>query len=182
MYQVKVTYKGIAPLLINAFSDEKAGRKSDVDYMAEALRKLHRTDDGECCITAEMIKSCLVAGSSMSVLKLGRKSLVQYLKATVFVEPRQVTLGKKKPDFIDKRMGRIPPGPRGAAVMLYRPGFKEGWQISFKFVVSDDRVTLGLLKQAADDSGLLVGLGSGRPDFGRFVITQWEVSDGQRPQ
>lgn len=177
MYTVNVTIKGIAPLLINAFTEqEKGGKKSEEDYIEEAEAKLHRTENGECCLTGEMIKASLIYGSSMAVLKQGRKSLGQYLKAAVFVDPRNVSLGKKQADFIDKRMGRIPPGPRGSAVMLYRPGFHEGWEVSFQFIVTLDTVLERDVKQAFSQAGILVGIGAGRPDFGRFEITKWQAN------
>jgi hypothetical protein len=174
MYKINVSIKGIAPLLINAFSDQKSGKKSKDEYTEEALNKLHRTDDGDCCVTSEMVKASLITGASMAGIKLGRKSITQYLKAAVFVEPRNITLGTKEPDLIDKRMGRIPPGPRGAAVMLYRPLFNEGWEVSFSFLVSHDIILEKDLKLALSEAGILAGIGAGRPDFGRFEITKWQ--------
>lgn len=189
MYKIICRIKGIAPLLINSPTERAlrsiedgigGGRQSGEERAKEAYEKLHRTEDGECAITAEMIKGCLLGGSSMANLKVGRRALSQFLKATVFIDPPKISLGKKEPDVIDKRWGRIPPGPRGNAVIIYRPAFKEGWEAEFTFVVSDSRREATQIKQAFDEGGLLVGIGSGRPDYGRFKITKWEVIDGTK--
>lgn len=180
MYEIKVAIKGIAPLLINRFlADQKSGKKSVEELRAEAIKKLHFDEDGNCCVTAEMIKSSLVYGSNMAGIKEGRKSIGQFLKATVFVEPKNILLGKTKPDFIDERAGRIPPRT-GSVVMLYRGGFNQGWEVNFKFLVTDDKRTVENIKNSLIAAGTLTGIGSGRPDNGRFIITKWEVSNGRK--
>ena len=181
MYKINVQIKGIAPLLINGFTDDKPGKKSVDEYRAIALAKLHRDEKGQCCVTAEMVKSCAINGIGMAGIKFGRKSFTQFFKATVFIEPRNIPIntGIKEPDFIDNRMGRIPPGPRGSAVMIYRPGFNQGWTVNFTLVVQDDKTTNDMIKGAFEGAGLLSGLGAGRPDFGRFQITKWEVSNAR---
>jgi hypothetical protein len=60
-------------------------------------------------------------------------------------------------------------------VMLYRPIFKDGWTLDFTVLIADDRITEDLVHDAFNSAGLLAGLGAGRPDFGRFIVTKWEV-------
>jgi hypothetical protein len=178
VYRIQVSTEGKAQLLVNQFVEgTKSGKKSTKEYTAEAMSKLHKDEKGRCCITEEMIKSCVLNGISMGGIKFGRKSLGQYWKAVAHIEPKCVPInnGVKEPDGIDVRPGRIPPGPRGSMVMLYRPLFKVGWTLDFTVEILDDRITEDLVHEAFNSAGLLAGLGAGRPDFGRFVVTKWEI-------
>lgn len=178
MYKIKVALKGDTQLIINQFVEgQKAGKKSVKEYNIEAMAKLHRDEKGQCCITEEMIKSCVLNGIGMKGIKNGRKSLGQYWKAVAHTYPKNIPINKgvKEPDGIDARPGRIPPGPRGSMVMLYRPFFKEGWTLDFTVEILDDTITEDLIKQSFEAAGLLSGLGAGRPDYGRFSVTKWEV-------
>jgi len=177
LYKIKVSTEGKAQLLVNQFVEGgKSGKKSEKDYTGEAMAKLHRDEKGQCCITEEMIKSCVLGGISMGGIKFGRKSLGQYWKAVAHIEPKNVPINKgvKEPDGVDVRPGRIPPRT-GAMVMLYRPIFKDGWTLDFTVLIADDRITEDLVHDAFNSAGLLAGLGAGRPDFGRFIVTKWEV-------
>jgi hypothetical protein len=178
LHKVKVSLEGKAQLLVNQFvADTKPGKKDVKKYTEEAMAKLHRDEKGQCCITEEMIKACVLNGISMGGIKFGRKSLGQYWKAVAHIDPKNVPIngGVKEPDGIDMRPGRIPPGIRGSMVMLYRPLFKDGWKLNFILEILDDRITEDLVHEGFNSAGLLAGLGAGRPDFGRFVVTKWEV-------
>jgi len=178
LYSIQVSTEGKAQLLVNQFvADTKPGKKDVKKYTEEAMAKLHKDEKGQCCITEEMIKSCVLNGISMGGIKFGRKSLGQYWKAVAHIEPKNVPINKgvKEPDGIDVRPGRIPPGPRGSMVMLYRPLFKVGWTLDFTVLIADDRITEDLVHESFNSAGLLAGLGAGRPDFGRFEVTKWKV-------
>ena len=83
-------------------------------------------------------------------------------------------LGIREPDYLHETWGRLPPRT-GAQVVVRRPALREGWQARFGFTITDDRVQEADVRLALEQGGVLVGLGSWRPRYGRFRITTWEV-------
>jgi len=183
MYRIDVGIKGLAPYSQNAFTDEaqkkmqsgKTGGKRTVDQaIAEAKTKAYSNGNG-IFIPARQIKASLLQGASLANLKEGKRGAWQYINATVFIDPLEIDLGKGKPDFIYERPGRIPP-KTGAAAIIRTPSINAGWEASFGLVVTDDNRDPQLLREAMDAAGLLAGVGNNRPEFGRFMVTKWEVN------
>lgn len=182
MYRVKVSIQGVAPILFNRFSEEAQdaldkGKTGGVFSKARKEReleaKLYKNGEGQLYIPPHALKECLLQGATKGSLKYGKKGLAPFLKALIFVEEQALLLGKTMPDFIDERIGRRPPRTGGACV-IRRPGVNAGWAVSFTLVVGDERIPEEHIKSALEEAGLLVGLLDGRPEFGRFVVTQWE--------
>lgn len=182
MYQIKVTYEGIAPILFNRFTEEQkealetrrtGGTRTKKGSEKEALGKVYRNSKGLYCPAANIKKSFL-NGITKGNIKEGRGSARPYLEATVFVQPTEVPFGVKEADFIHEVTGRIPP-KTGARVVIRRPGLKEGWRLSFTLMVVDDRRSDESIKRGCEEAGLLVGLCDGRPEYGRFIVKEWEV-------
>lgn len=182
MYKIDVTIEGVAPYLWGKWTkaSKKAlgegttgGKKSTSDREQEALEKVCRNSNG-LYLPAQDMEACLVQGIKMGNLKEGRASAAPYVEATVFVDPREVEFGKKEADFMHDCVGRRPP-KRGGACIILRPGLNIGWQLSFTFIVADDRRTPDLLRRGCEEAGLLAGLGEWRPKYGRFIVKKWEV-------
>jgi len=183
MYRITGTIKGLAPILFNKLLDGELepdqkqpstrGHVTLESRIAKAYQKVHRNEHG-IYMPSWNFKKCLLIGCRMSGLKFGRKGLEPFLAASVFPD-HEMPFGKDEPDFIHEWPGRIPPGPRGAAVIVRRPAFREGWELPFGLNVVDDRRTPGEIRRSLDEAGLLVGLGSWRPEYGRFVVTEWNV-------
>jgi len=184
MYQIKVAIEGIAPILFNRYTQanvvevregRSTARKTDGARQQEAQEnKIYRNKDGLFC-PAENIERAMVSACSISDLKYsGKKNLGSILKAVVFIEPTEVSFGVDQPDYIDERPGRIPPGPRGARVIIYRPALKPGWKLSFMIDVFDDRIAIEKIRRVLDDAGIYIGICDGRPKFGRFMVSVFE--------
>ena len=182
MYKVKVAIEGIAPILFNRFTDE-AKEKMDTGRTGGKLTPTQKQDEAKAkayinghgvYIPSVNIKRCLLLGAQKANLKFGRKSLSTFLEPLVFIEEQEVEFGKKECDFIDERVGRIPP-KTGPAAIIRRPGIHSGWKLAFTFVVADDRIDEQQVHNALQEAGLLQGIGSFRPEFGRFVVKSWEV-------
>jgi len=187
MKQVKVTIEGIVPILFNPMTQElqedisiggDSGKKTPEQYRDRASKRVYRDSEGNLGCPAQNIKKCIRLGAVKSSLKYGRKGLDSFLEALMFIEPQTPSFGLKDPDFIDERSGRIPPGPRGKRVMLYRAGLNAPWQLSFTIIVVDDRIPLESIKVSLEQSGILCGLCDYRPEFGRFRVINWEESNG----
>lgn len=179
MYRITGKIQGVAPVLFSRFynpesTEQPGGGRFTIDERkAEALLRVHRRPDGEIVIPKNMFKNCLLEGVKKAGLKEGRGSLMPYIEATVFVE-QDLPLGKTEPDSILETWGRRPPKTGGACMVRY-PAFETGWEAPFTLVVVDDRRNSQSIKRALDEGGLLVGIGSWRPEYGRFIVTEWRA-------
>lgn len=179
-YEVELT--GIAPVKFNKPTAEaikglnpgsKAQKREDAaGREAEAMERLYYAADGCIGAPARQIKRSLLDGASMGVIKIGRKSAIGFLKATVMVT--EGTFGVTKPDRIIEDAVRIPPRT-GALVLKAWPQLDAGWTLRFTMTLLQPAV-LGenVARAALDSAGLLAGLGTERPEYGRFTVTKWE--------
>ena len=175
---VDVTIEGIAPLLMHrpdmeALETPHSGKKSEADKEEEAKRAAYRNGRGLIWPSGNL-KACLVEATSMSGLKRGKRGLMTYVRAGLFIDPVEIPFGKKEPDDIFKHLGRIPPGKKGALVVLRRPRLYE-WKLSFKLVVIDPLLGPDQLQKIVEYAGQYVGIGAWRPEHGRFEVTRFEA-------
>jgi hypothetical protein len=179
MFHIEGKIEGVAPILFNRMTEAEmdklekkatGGNKNPTDAMAEALQKLHMNGHGIEC-SKEAFKMCLLEGCWRAGLKFGRSGLSDFLKATVYVDG-DLLFGKKEPDYIDKRIART---KTDQAIVVHRPALSPGWKLPFNLLVTDDRRNPEQIKIALEEAGMLVGLGSFRPDFGRFRVVEWRV-------
>ena len=182
MYTVIGKLKGVAPILFNRMTEASesslatgsaGGKLTEDQRMEEALLKVYRGEQG-IFLPSWTFKQVMLAGCKKAGIKRGKASLAPFLEATVFPD-HELPFGKEAPDFIHEHWGRRPP-KTGGACMIKRPAFREGWELSFRLSVVDDRIPAGDIRKSLDEAGLLVGMGSWRPEYGRFVVTEWSVS------
>lgn len=184
MRSIHVEIEGIAPLMFNRFTEKSkenmvkgtSGRKKTADEdMSSAMDKVHRDREGRPGIPCNMIKSALLRGSVMASLKLGKKGAQPFIRACVFFDPAFILLGRE-PDGVDERVGINNNAGKGTAVMLRRPIYNN-WGVAFDLRVVDDRIPDSLVKIALEEAGLLVGIGAFRPDFGRFLVKEFNSTN-----
>lgn len=178
MYQIVGAIEGLAPILFNRMVDDleaesTKGRVSKEDRMKEVQAKLY-VDNKGVYYTGWALKQCLLEGCKLSGLKVGRRSLYSFLAATVFFPHQMYFRDKTEADFIHEHWGRRPPRT-GGAMIIRRPALDTGWKLDFTLNVMDDRRTPEEIRRSLDEGGLLVGIGSWRPEYGRFIVTEWEV-------
>lgn len=181
MYKINARIQGVAPFLFNRMIDpsqldkpSSGGKVQPGERQQEAEHRVYADDDG-LFIPRWNLKKCLLMGVTKAGLKEGRAGLASFLEATVFVDCDPHFIGKKQRDYIDERVGRIPPRT-GAAAIIRRPALATGWELPFTLTVVDDRRDAGAIRRGLEEAGLLVGLGSFRPEHGRFIVTEWAVS------
>ena len=183
MYRITGKIKGVAPLLFNRMLEDELepsnvkgkGRVPVKTRIEEAKRRIYRDEQG-LYLPGWNFKQCLLEGCKRSGLKEGRRSLVSYLEASVFPD-RRLYFGKDDFDFLHEHWGRRPPRTGGACI-IRRPALEEGWELSFGLNVIDDRRSPAEIRRSLDEGGLLVGLGSWRPEYGRFMVIEWNVEGG----
>lgn len=186
MYKVNVELTGLAPIRFNRFTNEKptGGTASHTDEAEkkDAINRCYWLDNEKqkgLYVPAEAVKRCLLNGINMAKIKEGKSSMINYVKATVFLDPLKIPLGKNSFDYMESITVRIPPGIKGSRVNKYFCYVKDGWKLPFVFNVVDDRRDSEKLKLALSEAGLLCGLLDGRPDYGRFEVTGWGVIKGK---
>jgi len=182
MYQIKGTIVGVADILFNRMTEETenslrtgktGGKFTDEQRQVEAMGKYHKNADGKAVIPGWMFKKVLSEGASKGGLKEQKRSLAPYILATVFVNG-DVVLKPSAPNYIHETTGKRPPRT-GGACLIKRPGFRAGWEAKFILNIIDDRRDADQIRRALEEAGILVGIGSWRPEYGRFIVKDWEV-------
>lgn len=175
MYKLTGRIEGTAPLLYGRMVTDLEGgtsqRKLNVEeHVALAWRRTWKDERG-LYIPKINFKNSMVMGCASGGVKEGRKGFGQYIKATVFLED-DLLLDKPEADGLLEVVGRIPPRTGAAAIIRY-PMINLPWSARFSLVVTDDRRSVENIRAAVEEAGLLVGIGPWRPEYGRFVLTEW---------
>ncbi len=195
------TIEGATPLLVNRFVEpieveEAIGKKprdkskEDEWRRQEALLRFHENGNGPF-MPARNIRSAMIDGAHAAGIKhkTGRtqSKLGPYIRRGILIEPLELLFPDSvvKPLVKARKTGgehdfpllrdvvRIPP-VTGALVVKYWP-MMEDWKFDFEISVFDDSLESdGELKASLDAAGVFCGLGTGRPDFGKFKVTRWE--------
>ncbi len=178
MLRIKGAIEGVAPILFSRmYGNIEGGPKADTSPEAkqkareqEPLLRCHRDERG-VFIPPDMFKQVVLAGGKAADVKNGRRNYATILEATLFCQG-PLYLGRDAPDEVFEHWGRVPPGPRGAAVMLRYPLFRVGWQAAFDMILTTGNdATIQAIQRCIEGGGLLVGMGSWRPEYGRFILT-----------
>lgn len=179
MYTVRATIEGIAPILFNAPSLDMLNpvsgqrQKTDAERDEEAMKRAYINGQG-VYLPAWNVKKALLQGIQTLDLRVPgskTKRLWRFVQPVLFVEPEAVLFGVEKPDFLHKCPGR---NSDGSATIVRRPALNTGWRLSLRLRVLDDLVREDDLRLALQTTGERVGLGGWRPEYGRFVIVEWE--------
>ncbi len=191
MLHVQVKIEGVTPLICNKFTDAAAeassggsrgssGAQDRGTPLEIAEGKLYIGLTGKPMIPQPNLLRCLVEGGRFH--KVGKAQVTtktsSILYACVDIEGAEVPLIHKQPWKVDTRAVRIP--STGGRILAHRPMFDD-WALEF-VVNLDTRICgLKLFRLIVDDAGSRVGLGDYRPatkgPFGRFNVTQWQVSE-----
>lgn len=183
MYRISCTAIGTAKLLFNRVLDgeleadpskprKNKSRMTPQERDEEAAERVYRNKQG-IYMPAWNFKQCVLRGAQLSGLKVGKTGLKEILAPSFFPDD-ELLFGKKEPDELFVHWGRRPPRT-GAAVMVRRPACNKGWKLKINAVVWDDSIASGDVREAIEVSGARVGLGSWRPEHGRFIIQDWKI-------
>jgi len=59
--------------------------------------------------------------------------------------------------------------------VISRPVLNLPWSAKFDLLlIENDAINIGKLKGWIESGGILIGLGNGRPRYGRFVVVEWD--------
>jgi hypothetical protein len=176
MYGVDGALEGKATFLFNRFTEKaRPGKLRAEELLEEATRRVYRDPDTQALVLPGWnIKKCFMDGARLGDVKHGKKSIVPYLQALLIVEG-DGQFGRVDYDGLHICQGRIPPRT-GPMVTLYRPKLDPGWTLTFRLLIADTTIHPDTLRQIINFAGLLAGLGAWRPEYGRFLLTRFEVT------
>ena len=171
MKTVMFEIKGLSPLKMDKWCEYASQPKTKEGYEKCAEDKCYRDSKGNLCIESRAVKSC-IKQSAMELSGRKRKNVERSIQAGLFIEPFELSLGKKNHDGIVADVVTRTSGKAITRVVTYRPMIKE-WSCSGKLVF-DESLTVDFLKQAFEVSGLRFGLLGHRPEFGRFEVVSFK--------
>jgi hypothetical protein len=180
-YSVRIQIEGVAMILFHRYDPEQIeaqakAKKGSLEKRTDNIEaSLYRDEEGTLCIPNFAIKSCICnAARSVQDPRSKRKSAQDLFRAAILIGPEMASLGTKDYDGIDKRGVRV----QMARVTRCRPFLNKGWKCEFTVdVLEPSFITEDLLRDIIDRAGKFHGLMDFRPDYGRFMVTEWKRQD-----
>ncbi len=178
MRKVEIEITGSSPLLFNGWPGQIGDKPpvNEEEEIAQGWRRLYTNGSGPFW-PVDNLKACWYLGAKKArqVFNLKRKGgagIADFIRSGVFIDPMEIPFGVKEADGLHEKMGRIPPGPKGKAVLIRRPILKE-WRLAFTAIVLDPVMTDDEMRISLEAAGMFVGMGGHRPEFGRFEVTKF---------
>ena len=186
-YLATITVTGTADMLMHcwnnaAVAEKAAAKKNSVTKKTDDLESyVLRDEKGKIVMPTLNFCACIrEAGKSFADPTSPRKSMKDRLKAIIIPDAKFGVMvssasGKecKDWDFVDSRRVVI----QRAGITRNRPGFYEGWKITFKIqILEPEYLSPAKLHEIVEAAGKFQGLGDFRPTFGRFRVTYFETS------
>lgn len=172
MDRIKVSVKGISPLVFSAPTKDKTPRTPEQEKQV-ALNKVRRTDAGELFITNDMIKGWLKCGVSMSKIKIEKsnKRALDLIDAIVFVEPEIIVVGNGKPLTMDDVfIDEYPMVVQGGPMRWNRSAYVKEWEAVFE-IIFHPTISKGFIEEGIASASLLCGVGGRRNrGFGKVEV------------
>ena len=170
--KIKVSVKGTSPLLLHKYvePDQTTSKKKKKVYVPaeEAEKVCYRTEDGQIYIPSTHFKGAMI-NAGVDFIYSGRKTYKEYIKSGMFIEEKEIILTPQ-----EYNISNLPVVISRARIMRSRPEFKE-WECTFTIEVINEDLDKSILKEILESAGKFQGVGDFRPEYGRFVITSFEV-------
>jgi hypothetical protein len=191
MYEIRATFKGLVPMMMDRFYDPKSTtkgpkkKKKGLDKAVVEL-KLHKDSKG-VHVPADNIKMMLIGNKHRKGAAYILGSYIETKKGTQYIEmckssiwvlgiedPQKVYMNpnRKTYDDIDERSFINANGSRSIS---YRPIITLPWSVTFIIQVTDDLIHESKVRELFDVAGLRCGVCAYGPTFGRCLITEWVI-------
>ncbi|MBF8255096.1 MAG: hypothetical protein HW375_3 [Anaerolineales bacterium] len=178
MRRVSIEITGVAPLLFNGWTGAIGDKAptNEAEEIAQGWRRVYKNEAG-LYWPVDNLKKCWYEGAKKArqIFNLKRKGgagIADFIRSGVFIDPMQVPFLLQGEVNLHEQMGRIPPGPKGHAVLIRRPQLRE-WTLAFEAIVLDPVMTDDEMRISLEAGGMFVGMGGHRPEFGRFEVTKF---------
>jgi hypothetical protein len=178
---IDIEITGIAPLVQDNLRGSEEQMKSKgkrntngVSNDEEAWKtKLYEMDNGKLGHPGEAVEQALYTAGRYFKAD-ARRTMKDVLKSLVFVNEPYITLDKTKKDIKVQQRSFLNQINKTRG-FVYRPLFDAGWKAKFSVILADtDIIEVPRLKEIFDFAGLRIGIGNGRPKFGRFMISSFQ--------
>jgi hypothetical protein len=137
-----------------------------------------KSEKGQLCLPAEhFIGSLISAGAGFKQVGNGKKTYKSAFSGNLDIYPENVGLtdanGVALEDYkIDSRPVCIK-ATKGR-IIRHRPLIKAGWRAEFVIALSDDSISLEIIKAILEEAGRTKCVGDFRPRFGQFRVVSAE--------
>lgn len=180
-YAVHVTVEGTADLLFHRWNCESVDAKAKAAKNSKAKKEddiesyVWRDDKNHLCIPGEYFRQSVIhAAKFKQDPRSPRKSAMDLFKAGVVTLSPLSSLGKVDWDYLDTRRVTV----QRAGINRTRPAMKMGWKVNVDFqILTPEYIDPVLFQDVLNMAGRLVGVGDFRPTYGRFMITNYKVSN-----
>ena len=179
-YEVKVTIRGVAPILFHAWNNEAVEQKAK----AAKNSKSKKTDNLESYVYRTANQTLGIPGTSFHAClretarfrqdpRSPRKSAMDLVKAGIIPITVVADTGAKMWDFISRERVVV----QRNAITRERPALREGWTATFELLVTvPEYISPAWLHDLATMAGKLQGICDHRPTYGRFQIDEFRTS------
>ena len=179
-YIVTVTIEGQADILFHRWNCDAVDAKSKSAKGSAAKKSddlesyVYRNDAGQLALPGEYLRGAIVTAAKFEQdPRSPRKSAMDLVKAAIITMTPLASLGVSKWDYEDRRRVTI----QRNGITRIRPALRAGWKATIDLQVQlPEYVSPVFLRRIIDNAGRLIGVGDFRPTFGRFAVTQWDLS------
>lgn len=182
-YQVRITIRGITPMLFHRWSVEAIAEKAAAPKGSEMKKTdnvesyVYRDENDDICLPGEYLRQSVAeAARSIQDPRSSRASGRTLYKTCVVPLTELAPIlddGKTstKWDFLDTRRVMV----QRQGVSRTRPGFAKGWEATIELqVLTPEYINFDQLHGRVVAAGRYVGVGDFRPTFGRFSVVHME--------
>ncbi len=176
---VEVRVEGTAPILFHRWSVEAVEERANA-RKGSTLKKtdnvesyLYRDENNEIAIPSEYFRQSVISAAKFKQdPRSPRKSAMDLFKAGIATIGELCSLGVKEPDYLDRRRVVI----QRNGITRVRPAMLAGWKCTVNLqVLLPEYINPSLMNDTLGYAGRIVGVGTFRPSFGRFMVTGFNV-------
>lgn len=159
--------------------------------------KLYLSEKSEIILPPENIYSFLYATNTQSATKTlydsrTYRTIARALACSVTIEEDKIVFNRGGNPIIFGALGKDERDPKSGVYVHHsvarlakgipnpkqRPVLPAPWSLSFSlFVLPSKELSVQDIKRIFEEGGTCVGLGTFRPQYGRFMLTRFEVSE-----
>jgi hypothetical protein len=174
MYKITATITGLVPLRYNRFlirGKEQTNKKRMTveEQKVDALERSYYDKEKGFYIPKHALRAASINGGKK--VKIGRGAASKLLEAIMIFDEEKYYLNTHEHE-IQEDVVRIPP-KTGARVVQYWVVIPN-WECSFSAVILDDLFPVDGVKESIQYAGMYYGLLDGRPQLGRFELTDFK--------
>lgn len=180
---IDVTVQGIAPLMMDAFSNEllikgpkSTSGKEELDPKVQAENRLYKDKDGTIIWPVNNLLSCIIDAGRF--IKIGKRQLSTRDTTTVtsFLRITDNYIPIKSEHGWRVHAGGVTNQATKGKHVCFRPLFDD-WQFSFTLDVDPKEASLNTVRELIDRAGKSIGIGVMRPSrkgaYGQFKVISW---------